>query len=36
MRLLVTGSSGHLGDALVRVLGAHGYHPVSTGPYTVR
>ena len=62
-RVLVTGSAGHLGEALVRVLraggrdvvgldllkagedprsplaravGAKGYHPVPTGPYTVR
>jgi nucleoside-diphosphate-sugar epimerase len=28
MRILVTGSAGHLGDALVRVLGADGHVPV--------
>jgi UDP-glucose 4-epimerase len=28
MRILVTGSSGHLGEALVRVLGARGEHDV--------
>jgi nucleoside-diphosphate-sugar epimerase len=28
MRILVTGSSGHLGEALVRVLGAQGYEVI--------
>ena len=35
----MTGSSGHLGEGLVRVQGAVGakaYHAVNTGPYTVR
>jgi UDP-glucose 4-epimerase len=38
MRILVTGSSGHLGEALVRVLGAAGHHvaglDVLASPFT--